>query len=78
MRATTAVRKDVKKTPGCNSTSWNANSTIGITLSGVYRKERDYQAKLMSLIASGEEITEYSPTFVHWSHMSCAFWLPQI
>ena len=42
MRPTNLVLKDVKKTPGCLTANWTPNSTIGLTFSGIVRKESDY------------------------------------
>jgi hypothetical protein len=79
MRPTNQVLRDVKKTPGCNTTAYTSNQTVGMTLSGVRRKERDYQTRLFTLKhKEGIDVDGFCSTFVYWCHMSCAFWLPQI
>jgi hypothetical protein len=77
MAPTNCVQKDVRKAPGCsNKAAWSHNTTMTDNVSSLLRKECEYQKKLNVLPI--EEQKNYPPTFVHWAHLSCAFWLPQI
>lgn len=55
MRPTNQVLRDVKRTPGCNNRTWTSNQAVGNTLSGIVRKERDYQIRLLTLKYKDDE-----------------------
>lgn len=79
MRPTNCVILEARKTPGCESATWTSNNTRNMPLSGITRKERDYQVILYTLFhIEGKDIASYAETFVHWVHLSCCFWSPEI
>jgi hypothetical protein len=78
MAPTNYIHKDVRNTPGCQSATWTLNNTVNNTLSAITRKEHDYQKRLMQLQQKGVDISSFQPAFLYWTHLSCAFWLPQV
>lgn len=76
MGPTNKVQRHVQKTPGCQGNTWTNNKTIDNTLSAITRKELDYQKKLHAV--PEKERDQYQSTFLYWTHLSCAFWLPGV